>query len=116
MNKLMQFSGIKAYRWQSYSALYLLFYFPYLSYAFFNAKTIEISLAEFLNTLFTPIFSLLSLMAIVALFIHTWIGLRDIAIDYLPDHKVRFWLGSYWIFLALLAMDLLWLAFQAFNI
>ena len=108
----MKLSGIKAHIWQRASAFYLSLYFPYLAFWFFSQKTTDSLLLPFANTLFTASFTLLTLIAIFMLFIHAWVGIRDILIDYLPDQVVPRWLTIYAIFLVLVAIDLAWLATQ----
>ncbi len=105
----MKLSGIKAHIWQRISAVYLLLYFLFLGLMFFSHKQADSTLSDLLQNLFSPTFILLSLTALILIFVHAWIGLRDIFIDYLPDHKVQFWLKLYRLFLMLVALDLLWL-------
>lgn len=110
----MKLTGIKAHLWQRISAVYLLFYFPYLAFAFFCAKQTSSSLMELQASLFTVTFNIASFVAIALIITHAWIGLRDVIIDYLPDHKVNFWLNAYALFLLVIVIDLIWVSYMLF--
>ena len=110
----MKLTGIKAHKWQRISALYLLFYFPYLALAFFSVKKTNSTVESLSNELFTVFFSATSLIAVVLIMSHAWVGLRDIMIDYLPDNKVHFYLNLYAVFLLLGCIDLIWLSYVIF--
>lgn len=106
-------TGNKAHKWQTYSALYLLAFIPYLAWKISNINmTHSTQINNLLNTLFTPIFAVTSLIACMFILIHAWIGLRDIMIDYLPQNTVQTWLQLYALFLLLIVVDLLYLIAQ----
>lgn len=105
----MKLSGVKAHIWQRISAVYLLFFFPYLVFAVFSLDWPTQSLIENMHLLFTPAFSILSFIALTLILTHAWVGVRDIIIDYLPENRVNTWLRLYALFLALIVIDIAWL-------
>lgn len=109
----MHLSGIKAHLWQRISAIYLLFYFPYLAFAWFSldSSITVLSMPEIANELFSIVFSITTLIAIAMIITHAWVGIRDIMIDYLPDNKVQFWLKAYAVFLIFICIDLLFISY-----
>lgn len=108
----MQLSGIKAHIWQRISAVYLLLFFPYLYWQISQiSEKPALSLSNWLQQVFTPFFSVISFVAIALVFIHIWIGIRDIIIDYMPRERVNFWLKICALFLAIIAIDFAWLTF-----
>lgn len=106
----LKLTGVTAHKWQTYSALYLLFFFPYFALKISNITIVHATqINTVLNTLFTPIFTFSSLIACMFILIHAWVGLRDIMIDYLPQNTVQIWLQLYALFLLFIAVDLLFL-------
>ena len=105
---MMKLSGLKAHIWQRISAVYLLLFFPYLFWQIQNTPIItRIELSIWLQSLFTPLFSALSFIAVALIMTHAWVGLRDIIIDYLPKERVNFWLRLYGLFLIIVCIDLI---------
>jgi len=102
-------SGLRAHTWQRISAYYLLFYFPfsvlYLSHRSFESYELfqfHLVQAEF----WVPTFIALGLLVV-----HSWVGMRDILLDYLPRRfnvpglvivgGGLFWVSAELIYLAL---------------
>jgi succinate dehydrogenase / fumarate reductase membrane anchor subunit len=105
----MKFSGVKAHVWQRISAVYLLFYIPLLAYLLITATdTLESS--SLAGSLSTSLFISTSILAVIALMIHAWIGLRDVIIDYFPDKHVTIALKTYFVLLIILSVNLIWLS------
>lgn len=108
----MQLSGIKAHIWQRISAAYLLLFFPYLYWQISQISEKQVlSLSNWAQQVFTPFFSVISFIAIALVFIHVWVGIRDIIIDYIPRERVNLWLKICGLFLAIIAIDFAWLIF-----
>ena len=92
-SKLTTLSGRRAHIWQRLSALYLLIYLPYLAWISLTL-TATTDLASFTANLLSPIYLLPSLGAIALVLVHTWVGLRDILIDYTDRASTSFWLWT----------------------
>lgn len=107
-------SGLKAYLWQRISAVYLLIYFP-LS-AWYLAQQSFATFADFKASVFAGEFWIATVLAVVLLLVHSWVGLRDVLMDYLP----RQWLLPGLILLGLtlgaILVDLLYLSLSLMNI
>ena len=105
---LQKLSGKKAHIWQRLSALYLLIYMPYL--AWLSMTTLpHATNASLAATLFSPIYLLPSLAAILLVMVHSWIGLRDIMIDYTPRTQTIYWLwGLRWL-LIITSLNIVWI-------
>lgn len=92
-------TGVKAHRWQRISALYLALFTPLLALS---------SLMDFLDS--AAIF-VTGFLAVIMVFIHAWVGGRDILIDYLPRSTTGTWLTLYRLFLVVAFMDFVIIAF-----
>lgn len=104
----MKLSGLKAHIWQRISAVYLLLYFPYLFWQIqYTPITVGTEFNSWLQSLFSPLFSIFTFIALTLIFMHAWVGLRDVIIDYLPTERVTFWLSVYGLFLILVYIDLI---------
>lgn len=124
MNPLRVFgfklTGVKAHKWQTYSALYLWLFFPYLAWKTHSLQ-LETSLpiqsepTVWTTLLFSPIFTVISGIAFILILVHAWVGLRDIMIDYLPQTRVQFWLQLYALFLLCILLDVLYLISQLIS-
>ncbi len=111
-------SGRKAHIWQRLSALYLLIYAPILAIVTTQLPdSISLKLLAYqLNQLpFSGLFELASLIAIVLLLVHAWVGVRDIIIDYVPRKKVNLWLTLYHSTLILLFLNCIMIALNLFG-
>lgn len=108
MIKLEKLSGAKAHRWQRLSAWYLFLYLPAM--ALYIALLPEYnSLENIIGNLYHCIFGIASAIAVLFLFIHAWVGGRDILIDYMPRNHTNLWLNAYFILLLILAADLIFM-------
>lgn len=111
-------SGRKAHVWQRISAIYLLFYTPFLAIVItLLPDSVSLKLLAYqLNTLpFSTLFEVASLVAVLLLLVHAWVGVRDIIIDYVPREKVNLWLTLYHSFLILLLLNSIMIAFNLFG-
>ncbi|BBP46039.1 hypothetical protein THMIRHAS_14120 [Thiosulfatimonas sediminis] len=113
MIRLQKLSGAKAHRWQRISAWYLLLYLPALA-IYISLVPQHNSLANIIGNLYYCTFGIASLLALLLVFIHAWVGGRDVLIDYTPRSNTYLWLTAYFAFLLLLAANLTLLVL-AFN-
>ncbi|GKT12409.1 MAG: succinate dehydrogenase/fumarate reductase, membrane anchor subunit [Thiomicrorhabdus sp.] len=101
-------SGRKAHIWQRISAIYLMFYIPFLA-AIILQLPASPTLSELSNKLSTmtlsTAFALTSLIALILMVVHAWVGVRDILIDYAPRVHVTLWLTIYRSILALVLIN-----------
>lgn len=104
-------SGRRAHIWQRISALYLLFFTPYLAWLTLKLPNFN-NLYELTQYLIPPFYLLPILVAFCLVVIHSWIGLRDILIDYTPRTRTRFWLLSLQWLLALAVLNVIWLCLR----
>lgn len=102
-------SGLRAHTWQRISAYYLLMYIPfsvwYLSDRSFDRYEL------FQTHLLQPEFWVPTFIALGLVIVHSWVGLRDIVLDYLPRRfnvaglillgGGLFWISAELIYLAL---------------
>jgi len=110
---LQSLSGKQAHIWQRLSALYLLIYTPYLAWISLSISPQE-SLPNLAALLLSPIYLLPSLVAILLIIVHSWIGLRDIIIDYTPRAHTILWLwGLRWL-LIVISMNIVWVLFTLY--
>ena len=100
-------TGLKAHLWQRISAFYLLFYFPFA--AFYLANQSFATWLDFKQAVFAVGFWITTLLAVVMLLVHTWVGGRDILMDYLPRKFLVLGLGVLGLVLMLILLDLLYL-------
>jgi len=106
-------TGKHAHIWQRLSALYLLIYLPYLAWISLSLPQHH-ALLTLSADLLSPYYLLPSLLAIALVLIHSWVGLRDILIDYTPRSRSLFWLwGVRWL-LILISINIVWLLISLF--
>ncbi len=111
-------SGRKAHIWQRISAIYLLFYAPFLAIVITQLPdSVSLKLLAYqLSTLpFSALFEVATLIAVLLLLVHAWVGVRDIIIDYVPRKKVNLWLTLYHSFLILLLLNSIMIAINLFG-
>ncbi|WP_028486461.1 succinate dehydrogenase, hydrophobic membrane anchor protein [Thiomicrorhabdus chilensis] len=101
-NKL---SGKHAHNWQRISAYYLLIYIPFLAAATLFQPS-HTSLQDLLDTLMQPFYLLPNLLALILMLIHSWVGLRDILLDYTPLTNTPLWLAALHWLLIFIIFDL----------
>jgi len=110
--KVQRLSGLKAYRWQRFSAYGLMLYLPAALLYLYQQPTA--TYPQLIHTLSHPLFLIPSMAMAALLLIHSWVGLRDIFMDYLPKFFHESWLSpalTLWAgLLLLIAADLLYLA------
>jgi succinate dehydrogenase / fumarate reductase membrane anchor subunit len=101
-------SGLSRWLWQRYSALYILLYSAYVFFFIITHQSILnfILWSNFMHRFHVKVGTLL---ALVFLCIHSWIGCWTIATDYIKCYKLRvFLLGIYgFMLLASLASGVL---------
>lgn len=101
-------TGRKAHIWQRISAIYLMFYIPLLATVVMQlpASPTLIALESNLSSLsYSGLFAISTLAALILLFVHAWVGVRDIIIDYAPRARVKLWLTLYQSLLALVLIN-----------
>lgn len=108
----MNLTGVKAHKWQRISAVYLLLYFSFAIFTLYFQSSAHqfIHFNDWFSQQFNSLFGLFSLIAVLLLLVHAWVGGRDIMIDYLPRKRLKLWLKLYLAFLWLIAIDIIWLA------
>lgn len=92
-------SGMKAWALQRLSAVYLGLYLVYFIGALLLAK--PEGYAAWQQWLGQPLMSIATLVFVLALLLHTWIGIRDIFMDYVHPLSLRI------VLLALLLLSLI---------
>jgi succinate dehydrogenase / fumarate reductase membrane anchor subunit len=106
----MRLTGKRAFVWQQVSAAYLALYTPYL---------VWLSLTQSIGSqadLFSPTLLVPSLIALILLLIHAWVGLRDVMIDYLPRPYLSGLLRGLLVLLILIGLNLVWLLTQGLTL
>jgi len=88
--------GFRAWIQQRLSAIYLLF-FSVTSLVWY-IKTPEITFELWIATFKSPFTIVLVSLFFIAIFIHAWIGIRDIVIDYVHPFVLRLSLLSLIVF------------------
>ncbi len=79
--------GFRAWIVQRLSALYLLL-FSVISFVWFiNEPTV--SYEAWIATFHSPLTIVLVALFFVAIFVHAWVGIRDIIIDYVKHYIIR---------------------------
>ncbi len=111
-------SGRKAHIWQRVSAIYLLFYVPFLAVVITqlpNSVSLELLAYQLASQPFSGLFEIATILAILLLVVHAWVGVRDIIIDYVPRAKVNLWLTLYHSSLILLLINSAMIAISLFG-
>lgn len=75
-------TGLRAHLWQRISAYYLLVYFPF-SVLYLSSHSFE-NYDLFQTHLLQAEFWVPTFLALGLLIVHSWVGMRDILLDYLP--------------------------------
>jgi succinate dehydrogenase / fumarate reductase membrane anchor subunit len=80
--------GLRAWLVQRLSAVYMVAYFVFF---FLNliSKTPH-SYPEWREFMTSPLMSVPTLLLVILLLMHAWVGVRDVIIDYVHPFKVRF--------------------------
>lgn len=99
-------SGKHAHNWQRISAYYLLLYVPFLAAAILILPA-HTSIQGLLGTLMQPLYLVPNLLALLLVLIHSWVGLRDIFLDYTPRTNTPLWLKALQGLLMVIIFDLI---------
>ncbi|MES9857179.1 MAG: succinate dehydrogenase, hydrophobic membrane anchor protein [Sedimenticola sp.] len=82
-----QASGLRAWALQRVTAVYLGIYFIYLfAYLTFSGPETYEAWRDYLAH---PVASIAMQLFFVSLLIHSWVGIRDVLIDYVPRFSIR---------------------------
>ncbi len=111
-------SGRKAHIWQRLSAVYLLFYVPFLAIVISllpSSVSLKLLAYQLANLPFSGLFEIATLVAVLLLVVHAWVGVRDMIIDYVPREKVDLWLTLYHSLLILLLINSAMIAITLFG-
>ncbi|MCB1865916.1 MAG: succinate dehydrogenase, hydrophobic membrane anchor protein [Chromatiales bacterium] len=82
-----QASGLRAWVWQRATAIYIALFLIYVVVHFALAAPVQYqSLREWLAR---PVVSVATLLFVGSVLIHAWVGMRDIAIDYIKPLPIR---------------------------
>ncbi len=100
-------TGLKAHLWQRISAFYLLVYFPLA--AWYLSQQSFATLVEFKQAVFAVEFWVMTLLALLLLLVHAWVGMRDVLMDYLPRKAVLSGLSVLGLGLMVILLNLLYL-------
>jgi len=100
-------TGLKAHLWQRISAIYLLLYFPLAAW-YLNQHSFA-TLQAFKQAVLAGEFWMITLLALLLILVHAWVGMRDILIDYLPRKIVLVGLRVLGLGLMLVLLNLLYL-------
>jgi len=99
-------SGKHAHNWQRISAYYLLFYVPFLAASILLLPS-HTTIQALLDRLMQPFYLLPNLLALLLVLIHSWVGLRDILLDYTPRTNTPLWLTALHWLLIFIIFDLI---------
>jgi succinate dehydrogenase / fumarate reductase membrane anchor subunit len=80
-------SGLRAWLVQRFTAVYMLL-FLLLALAFFAFNTPQ-SYAEWHQWIANPLVAVPTALFFIALLLHTWVGLRDVMMDYVKPLPLR---------------------------
>lgn len=107
-------TGLKAHIWQRISAVFLFLYFP-LCISYLMQAEYE-SYSSFRIHLLTPIFLIPTLVALGLLWVHIWVGVRDVLLDYFPRRGLPIALVLVAIGLFLVIADVIWIIYALWSL
>lgn len=107
-------SGKKAFIWQNLSAVYLALFTPYLVWLSLTHSFDQLD--ELLAFLSQPSIFIPGMVALGLLLIHSWVGLRDILIDYAPRAWLSTLLGLTLLILISLSANLIWFTLKVYSL
>lgn len=79
--------GLRPWVIQRVSAVYLALFVPYALYYCITAE--QLSFDNWRAWLFEPVNTVIVALFVIALLLHTWIGVRDIVLDYVHNIMLR---------------------------
>ena len=79
--------GLKAWLWQRFSAVYMAIYLIFFLMRL--SSQAPHGFLEWRGFMTSPLMSISTLLLFAFLLIHAWVGLRDVAMDYLHSFKWR---------------------------
>ncbi len=100
--------GLRPWVIQRVSAIYIVLFILYSAYCFFTASVIAYD--SWITWLSNPFNSTVVGIFVIALLFHVWIGMRDVALDYVHNIMLRIFI------LALLVAALIGSALWVFRI
>jgi succinate dehydrogenase / fumarate reductase membrane anchor subunit len=104
--------GLRAWLVQRVTALYMLFFIVFLLVHFLRAPAA--SYTDWQAWVLSPAVSIATFVFFVALLAHTWVGMRDVILDYVKPLAVRVFaltlLGFFLIGLGTWVIRILWTA------
>lgn len=83
-----QAQGMRAWLLQRLTAIYIAIYT--LSLMVWVSYQIPLSYDTWLNLLSQPVMLIATVLFYLSIFIHAWVGIRDILVDYVKPSGVRF--------------------------
>jgi succinate dehydrogenase / fumarate reductase, membrane anchor subunit len=95
------FGGLRPWVWQRLSAIYMLLFLAVFATVLANADGMDF--ARWRDWIASPPVSIAVTLFFAAVFLHAWIGLRDIVLDYIHSAPLRALVLGLGLF-ALLAM------------
>lgn len=79
--------GLAAWVWQRLSALYLGGFLIYLSSVLLCSGSMNYQ--QWTAWIVQPLNSIFIILGLFMLFLHAWIGIKDVAMDYIPSLLIR---------------------------
>lgn len=80
-------SGLKAWLWQRLSALYMAVYLLLFLYHMLTDAPVDYQ--AWRNTVSDPLVALAMMLFFLSLLMHSWVGIRDVIIDYIRWPALR---------------------------
>ena len=111
-------TGRSAHIWQRLSAIYLMFYIPFLAVVVLQlpaSSTLTELTQNLSNFSLSTAFAVTSVFALALMLVHAWVGVRDIIIDYAPRQYVKLWLTLYHSLLALVLINCTLITISVFG-
>jgi len=79
--------GLRPWVIQRVSAVYIVLFILYVAYCFFSADVITYE--SWKSWLYSPFNTMVVGVFVIALLFHTWIGMRDVVLDYIHNIMLR---------------------------
>ncbi len=81
--------GLRPWVIQRVSAVYILLFTLYVAYSLLTAGSTATSFNAWKSWLFSPLNTTAVGLFVIALLFHTWIGMRDVVLDYIHNIMLR---------------------------